>query len=327
MIAKNTERLAIGVDLGGTKMRVALIDNAGKVQEQTTVPTDVAGGPEGIILSLVSIIGDLQKHNGMHPIEAVGIAIAGQVDGSTGDVKFAPNLFWHDVPLASRLSKELNVPVLVVNDVRAATWGEMCFGSGKGIQDLVCLFIGTGIGSGVVSNGTLMTGHNNSAGEVGHMVICSGGPQCNCGNYGCWEAVAGGRSIGKSTKEAIAKELQKGAKILSYAGDDIEKVMASHLFQAARSGDPFAVSLVQKIEEALIVGTANVVNMFNPECIIFGGGIIESSPWLIESIEKGVHKHALKSAVEKLKVVAAQCGGDAGVLGAAAMAMHKSIKR
>lgn len=321
MDAKNTQRLAIGVDLGGTKMRVAVVDDTGKVHEQTTVPTDVAGGAEEIIASLVSIIRRLQSQIGMRPIEAVGIAIAGQVDGSTGDVKFAPNLFWHDVPLASRLSKELKIPVTVVNDVRAATWGEMCFGSGKGIQDLVCLFIGTGIGSGIVSKGALMTGHNNSAGEVGHMVICCGGPQCNCGNYGCWEALAGGRSIGKNTREAIEKDPQKGSKILSYAGGDVEKVIASHLFQAAHAGDPFAVSLVQKIEEALVIGTTNVVHAFNPECIIFGGGIIESSPWLIERIEIGVRSHALKSAVEKLKMVPAQCGGDAGVLGAAAMAL------
>lgn len=323
MNVKKTMKLAIGVDLGGTKMRVAVVDEAGKVLEQMTVPTDVAGGAEGIITSLVSIIGKLQSQLGERSLEAVGVAIAGQVDGTTGNVKFAPNLFWQDVPLGSRLFHELKVPVVVVNDVRAATWGEMCFGAGRGIQDLVCLFIGTGIGGGVVSKGTLMEGHNNSAGEIGHMVICCGGPRCNCGNQGCWEALAGGRAIGKSTKEAIEKEPDKGAKILSYASGDIEKVVASHLFQAAHEGDPFAIKLVQKIEEALVAGTTNVVNAFNPECIIFGGGIIESTPWLIKRIEKGVREHALKSAVEKLKVVQAQCGGDAGVLGVAAMALKK----
>lgn len=322
MNAKKIKRLAIGVDLGGTKMRVAVVDEAGKVLDQTTVPTDVSGGPEGVIESLIAIIRQLQGKLENQPIAAVGIAIAGQVDGVNGNVKFAPNLFWKDVPLTSILVKELKVPVVVVNDVRAATWGEMCFGAGRGVQDLVCLFIGTGIGGGIVSKGALMEGHNNSAGEVGHMVICCGGPRCNCGNQGCWEALAGGRAIGKSTKEAIEKNPKKGAKILSYAAGDVKKVVASHLFKAAHDGDPFALELMQKVEEALIAGVTNVVNAFNPECVILGGGIIESTPWLIERIEKGVREHALKSAVEKLKVVPAKCEGDAGVQGAAAMALN-----
>lgn len=316
-------KLAIGVDLGGTKMRVAVVDEVGTVFEQKTVPTNVSGGAEGIISQLVSIIQEFQSHLRARPLEAIGIAIAGQVDALTGNVTFAPNLFWENVPLGSRLYQELKVPVVIVNDVRAATWGEMCFGAGRGVQELVCVFIGTGIGGGIVSKGALLEGHNNSAGEVGHMVISCGGPKCNCGNQGCWEALAGGRAIGKSTREAILKEPLQGAKILSYANGAVEKVIASHLFQAAREGDPFAIELVHKVEEALIVGTTNVLNAFNPECVILGGGIIESSPWLIVSIEKGVRKHALKSAVEKLKIVSAQCGADAGVQGAAAMALTK----
>lgn len=318
-----SKRVAIGVDLGGTKMRVAVVDDAGKVYEQMTVPTDVAGGPEGVVTSLVSIVRDLESRSEAGSIEACGVAIAGQVDGITGSVKFAPNLFWRDVPLQAKLEDLLKVPIVVVNDVRAAAWGEVCFGAGRGIKELVCVFVGTGIGGGIVTGGKLLEGFNNSAGEVGHMVIECGGPLCSCGNKGCWEALAGGRSIGKNTREAIEKNPQSGAEILSYAGGIKDKVMASHLFQAARAGDPFAVKLLSKVEEALVAGTTNLVNAFNPECVVFGGGIIENTPWLIDVIDEGVRKHALKSAVENLKIVRASCGADAGVQGVAAIALDK----
>lgn len=322
---RSEEELAVGVDLGGTKMRISVVTGKGKVLMEKTVATDVEGGPKEIIPCLTSFVKKFQNDLQGQFLKAVGVAIAGQVDGISGSVKFAPNLFWRDVPLAFQLTQDLKLPITVVNDVRAATWGEMCFGSGRGMQDLVCIFVGTGIGSGVVSKGILQTGHNNSAGEIGHMVIECEGPLCNCGNHGCWEALAGGRAIGIQVREAIRQEPGKGAAILSYAGGDLEKVIASHLFNAAQDQDPFARRLVEKIEAALITGTVNVANVFNPECIIFGGGIIESSPWLIKKIDQGVRKRALKSATEKLKIVQAQCGADAGVLGAAALALSNSM--
>lgn len=322
MHANDHVNLAIGVDLGGTKMRVAVVDATGKVWEQVTLPTDVQGGPDSVISDLLSSVRLLQGHLGSRPLQAVGIAIAGQVEAATGNVLFAPNLYWRNVPIASRLKEELHLPVVVANDVRAATWGEMCFGAGRGVQDLICLFVGTGIGGGVVSKGALLAGHNNSAGEVGHMVINCGGAVCTCGNRGCWETLAGGWGISKMTKEAINDNPQKGARILFHAEGDLEKVAATHLFQAAREGDPLATSLARLVEEALVAGVTSLVNAFNPQCIILGGGIIDRVPWLIEVVDKGVRLQALKSATEKLQVLAAKCASDAPVLGIAALAME-----
>lgn len=316
----NQNSLAIGVDLGGTNMRIGMVDHLGKVLKKIIVPTESGAGAKTILLTLSKEILLLQSDFKNMPLSAVGIAIAGQVEAKTGIVKFAPNLHWNNVAVAQELYQVLKVPIFVANDVRAATFGEWRFGAAKGMQDFICLFIGTGIGGGIVSGGKLMTGSGNSAGEVGHMAISIGGELCTCGNRGCWETHAAGWGIAKLTQNAIHNDPKHGSKILSLANGDIHQVNGKHLFQAFSDQDPFAENLVQGIEKALITGCVNLVNIFNPEALVFGGGVIEGAPWLIGTIEEGVHAQALKSATEKLKVLPAQNINDAAILGIATMA-------
>lgn len=314
------KKMVIGIDLGGTKMRVGIVDDSGKVLEKVTVPTSVEGGAPSIIATLVGEITKLQQKFIANPTIAIGVAVAGQIQAETGVVRFSPNLHWQNVPLGQNLQEALKLPVYIANDVRAATHGEWHYGAAQGLQDFICLFVGTGIGGGIVSGGVLMSGCNNSAGEIGHMVIASQGKLCTCGNRGCWETQAAGWGIAKLTQEAIRNDLQAGKNILAYAEGDLTAVNAQHLFKGVVTGDPMSINLMQGIEKALIDGSTSLVNVFNPQSLIFGGGIIEGAPWLLDAIDAGVRKQALKSATEKLKIAAALNVKDAAIIGIAAMA-------
>lgn len=318
------ERKVVAVDLGGSKMRVAVADEQGKIYEQITISTDVKGGADSVISSLLSSIRVMQSHFGNQAIKAVGVAVAGQVEAPAGVVRFAPNLYWHDVALGSRLQQILNLPVEVVNDVRAATWGEMCFGAGSGCKELICVFFGTGIGGGMVLNGELVAGYNNSAGEVGHLILSSEGAVCTCGNRGCWETLAGGWAIEKLLKAAAAEQPLRAKALLNYAGGEIDQLIPSHLFLAALDKDPLALSLAGKVIQAMADGVKSLAHIFNPQLIILGGGLVERAPWLVEKIEAEVKLRALKTAAEKLQVRKAECGESAPLLGVANLAIKKA---
>lgn len=323
----NQNVISIGVDLGGTNMRIGMVDESGKVLKKIIVPTGKSAGAQAIIATLAKEISQMRLEFERNPISAVGVAVAGQVEAETGTIKFAPNLHWNDVPMAKELNEMLKLPIFISNDVRGATFGEWRFGAGKGMQNFICLFIGTGIGGGVVAGNLLLTGASNSAGEVGHMVISSNGELCTCGRKGCWETQAAGWGIAKLTQNAILNDPKSGSKILSIANGEVQQVNAKHLFQAFAEQDPLAQTLVKGIENALVTGATNLVNIFNPEALVFGGGIIEGAPWLIEKIERGVHAQALKSATEKLKIMPAQNLKDAAIIGIASMAREHQNNR
>ncbi|MBA3237755.1 MAG: ROK family protein [Parachlamydiaceae bacterium] len=317
-----TTDCTIGIDLGGTKTRLGVVDFLGNVLEQITIPTNVDDGYDAIFADLITVIKKFRNTPNSN-IKALGVAVAGQVEAVSGLIKFAPNLYWHDVPFGQMLHDATQLPVVIANDVRSATYGELCFGAGKGLEDIICLFIGTGIGGGIVSKGSLLTGHNNSAGEVGHMVLSIGGLPCTCGNRGCWETLAGGWAISKNTQTAVRKDPQAAKQIILNCGGKIDQITPHHLFDAVKDGDLYATSLMKPIEESLIAGSTTLINAFNPESLILGGGIIEGAPWLVSTIEQGVRLQALKSATEKLSVVRAQHLKNAAVIGIAAMAMNK----
>lgn len=314
--------LAIGVDLGGTKVDVAQVDSSGNILNRIRGPTDVKGGPKAIIQNIVSSVKKLE--DGIGKSLCVGVGMAGQIDPNNGAVKFAPNLGWKDVPIQEELKKALGIPVVVTNDVRAATWGEWLFGAGKGSNDIVCLFVGTGVGGGVVSGGKILTGHTNCAGELGHMTIALGGRKCHCGNHGCLEAIAGGWAIAQSAREAVEKDLKLGKPILDEAEGKLENITTKIIAKLAQSGDPLAIQLFDEVCFALIEGVAGLVNAYNPERFILSGGVINGMPQMVKTIEEGVRKVALKAATDKLIITIAKLKEDAGVVGAAAMANNLS---
>jgi glucokinase len=294
---------SIGVDLGGTKLHVAVVDNLGRVFERRLVPTNVRGGADGVREQIVQAIRELIEEKGEKPA-AIGLGLAGQVDAKSGLVYFAPNLQWHNVPIKEMLEKDLHIPIAVTNDVRAATWGEWQIGAGKNCSDLVCLFVGTGLGGGIVSKNQMLTGATNSAGEIGHMVIQMGGRHCHCGQYGCFEAYASGWAIAER-----AQDLMK-----------LEAVTAKDVAHKYKEGDPLAAKVVEEVVLALIAGSVSIVNCLNHKRLIFGGGVIKGLPEILKSVEEGIKKQALKSAASQLEVTLSELSTDAGVIGAAVFA-------
>jgi glucokinase len=312
--------LTIGVDLGGTKVSMALVDAEGQILSDNRYPTNPDIGSEAIVADLIDAVNKFQEQSGQGAA-ALGIGVAGQID-QAGVVRRSPNLPFHDEPLQARLEEKLGLPVMVTNDVNAVTYGEWRYGSGKGMDDIAVVFVGTGIGGGAVSGGRLIEGCNNTAGELGHTTIVVEGRKCRCPNVGCLEAYAGGWAIADRAKEAVSANPEEGEKLKSLAGG-IENITAATVCKAYREGDLFSKRLVEETGQYLAAGVVGIVNAFNPCLLILGGGVVEGIPELVQIVEGVVQKHALKPAVENLKIVKAGLGAKAGVIGAAALARNK----
>lgn len=309
---------AMGIDIGGTKIHFACMDLQGNILKEAIIATRVSQGEEAIIQDIGKVTIDLIKelNTDFGQPKGIGIGMAGQIEADTGLVYFAPNLYWRNVPLKQRLESVLQLPVTITNDVRASTWAEWHFGSGYQCDHFVCLFIGTGIGGGIVSNGQLIVGSTNSAGELGHMNVSLTGPQCTCGNRGCLEAYAGGWAIAERAKEYLASHLDLKSPL-----NQIKNLTAVQVIDQFRKGDPLATKVINEAKEALIAGGITIVNALNPKKIILGGGIFEGLPDIAEWLSQGVRKHALRSATRDLEIWPAKLKTNAGVIGAATMAL------
>lgn len=320
-------RYAMGVDLGGTKIELGIVDEEGHVHEHERLETLVHEGAEAVKCQILKNIDVLQQKSGVRLV-GVGVGVAGQIELGTGLVIFAPNLKWHNFPLQASIERVLKIPTSIINDVRAITLGEWLYGAGKGCNDLLCVFIGTGIGSGVVSGGKLNTGCTNTFGEVGHMTIDFNGPKCTCGKYGCLEALAGGWGIAAQAQKAIEKDKQGKASqcLLELASQKLEGVTARIVVEAYRQKDPMAEDLIREVRKALIAGFASLVNLYNPCRLIIGGGFIDGMPEMIQIIERGIKEIALQAATQSLEVHRARLEKKAGVIGAAA-AIFDQLKR
>jgi glucokinase len=316
-----SDRWAIGVDLGGTKIEIAQIGADGQVGKRSRLQTDVVSGPAGIKGRITKAAHDLMQSIGNQPV-ALGIGVAGQVEAQTGVVRFAPNLDWHDVPLGEDLQQSVGLRTVVTNDVRAATWGEWRHGAGRGSDDLICLLIGTGIGGGVVSGGRMLAGCSNTAGELGHMTIDLNGPPCHCRNHGCLEALASGWAIERDARQAAERDPNRASRLVEMANGDSSAITAKMVAQAAHDGDPLATEIVDHVADALVAGCVALINGLNPCRLILGGGVIDGLPELVERISEGVRSSALEAAVASLEVGPAQLGDDAVVVGAASLSLH-----
>jgi glucokinase len=315
------EQWSIGIDLGGTKLEAARVDALGRIRQRARKATNVKGGPTAVTEDIIDCVRILREGAETAPV-GVGVGVAGQVEQESGKVAFAPNLYWHDIPLQSDLQHGLDIPVIVTNDVRAATWGEWLHGAGRGCDDLLCMFVGTGIGGGVVSGGKVLAGCSNTAGEIGHITVDLHGPPCTCGNHGCLEALAGGWAIGRQARQSVSADPEGGRLLLEMAGGQLEGINAATVARAARGGEPLARQLMDDVAGALIAGAASLINAFNPCRLILGGGVITGMPELIGRIDQGVRGLALSAACTSLRVLPAALQSDAGVIGAAALALR-----
>jgi glucokinase len=311
------DRYTLGIDLGGTKVKTALVDSNGRISSSHKSATHADKDADNIIEDVLVCI---EKCLGETSFEAhaLGIGIAGQVD-LNGTVLNSPNLGWRNVSLREKIEGRLRIPVFVTNDVRAATLGEWWHGSGKGVNDLIVLFVGTGIGGGVISNGRVISGCSNTGGELGHITIVRDGRKCHCPNEGCLEAYAGGWAIAERAQEAVRLK-QDGSQLLVSLAGGIDNITAAHVGKAFHERNEFAIQLVEETGRFLASGVTGIVNAFNPCLLVFGGGVIEGIPELIHLVEETVRKKALEAATEKLKMSKAKLGGDAGVIGAATLA-------
>jgi glucokinase len=324
IMMNKTLKQAIGIDLGGTKIDIARVSSSGMILESRRLDTDVKGGPKVIEERILKVIDDM-SHAAGGSIQGIGIGVAGQIDDEDGTVLFGPNLHWHEHPLQQNIHNATQLPVKVINDVRAIAWAEWLYGAAQGCDDFVCLIVGTGIGGAIVKNGQMQKGCNNSCGEVGHMTIDFHGPLCTCGNQGCLEAFAGGWALAKQARESI----QSGHKsftqtLLQLAQNDIEKVTAKTVVEAYHKKDPLATQLIEQFKQALTAGCVSLVNALNPCRLILGGGLLSGLPDFIPLIESSIRQKALKSATKKLEVLSSKFNKDeAGSLGAAALIFNE----
>jgi len=314
--------LAVGVDLGGTKIQAAVVDSGGRVVASHRQDTDVEGGPskavDDIVRCIRACVADLSE------IRTVGVGVAGQVDAAAGVVRSAPNLKWTDFPLGERLEQALGVPVVVENDVRAIMWGVWRHGAGLGIDDLIVMFVGTGVGGGIVSGGQLITGDRGMAGELGHMTVVSGGRRCTCGHNGCIEAYVGGWAIAERAREAIQADPEAGREVRERVGQG--DFSARTVSEAAAAGDRLAIDLLAETGRYLGDAMVGLVHVFNPRRIVLGGGVIDGNPSLVTAVESAVRTGAIPVYSERLEVHRSELGAEAGVIGSASLALERLDK-
>lgn len=315
------KRTVLALDLGGTKILAALISDKGEMLAREYTPTMASGGPESVINRLFSAIDHLLSLKNMNPsqLSAISIAAAGPIDMEKGVVTASPNLpGWHNIPLRSIIAGKHKVNVFLINDASAAALGEHRFGAGKGANNLIFVTVSTGIGGGIIINGQLYVGASGGAGEIGHMTIDVNGPRCSCGNIGCLEMLASGTAI---AREAI-RRIRDGEKssLVDLVGGRIDNITAEKVSLAAKAGDSLALAVIAKAAAYLGAGMVNLVNIFNPEIIVVGGGVAKMGDLLLEPARQVVRERAFRLLSQAVRIVPAQLGDDAGVFGAAAFA-------
>jgi glucokinase len=310
-------RSIIGVDLGGTKLALALVNDRLGVLHKS-VGSSVTTTPEACLDNIYRRVDKAIADWG--PVDAIGVGTASMVDFRAGRVVVSTNLPLRDVPLRDLLATRFGVPVVIDNDATVACLAEFRYGAGVGTSEMLMLTLGTGIGGGIICGGHPYRGFSGAAAELGHVVIERNGPPCegNCPNRGCLEMYASGKAMGTRAR-ALAQERPGSSfgKALA-AGEDVDGPLVSSL---ALAGDADAVALLSAVGEDLGVGIASLVNVFNPELVVIGGGAAETGEILLEPARRVVAERALQPQRDEVRIVAAHHGPDAGVLGAAALAV------
>lgn len=305
----------LGVDIGGTDIKLGIVSAEGEIVEREKIPTLAGKGPR---YAAERIAAWLEERRAGHPeMVAAGIDCAGLIDGSKGYLYYSPNLpGWEDLDLRGLFSGALGMPVTVDNDVNCAAWGEYILGAGRGTQHFVCMTLGTGIGGGVVADGRLYRGWQGLAGEIGHQVIDPSGPKCTCGTAGCLEAMASASSIVSRARSAIAA----GAESVL---EDSESLTSKDVAGAAAGGDEVAIEAFTAAGRALGTGLANIVHLFNPEVIAVGGGVAGAGDLILEPARESMRGQLMADIFASVKVVPAELGNMASLVGASMMALGK----
>ena len=309
----------IGIDLGGTNIAAGVINEKFEIIGRGKRKTNLPRPAQEIFDDMALAARDAVKDAGldMKDIESVGVGIPGSINKTTGNIEYSNNLDFYMVPARKMLSALLdNKPVFLDNDANAAALGEAYAGAGKGFKDFVAITLGTGVGSGVIVGGKLVSGCGDSAGEYGHTVICVDGEPCNCGRKGCWEVYASATALIRQTKAKML--LCRDSKMWELVEGDIEKVSGRTAFLAQKAGDKAGKEVVDSYIYYIAVGVTNIVNALQPDIICIGGGISNEKDNLIVPLTDYVMKEVYnKTPGRTTKIVTAQLGNDAGIIGAA----------
>ncbi len=311
-------RYIVGIDLGGTNIVAGTVaEDGSEILGVVSEPTRVEGGPDAVVDRIVRLAKASMASVPGKTIAGVGIGSPGPLNTKTGIVLLTPNLGWVNMPLRDRVSTALALPATLDNDANCAVFGEWWRGAARGASHVVGLTIGTGIGGGIVLNGDVYRGASDIAGEVGHMTIDSTGRLCKCGNYGCLEAYASGPAIAARATEGIVAGADSS--LPSYVNNDLTKITAQVVYEAAHDGDEFALEVVRDTAKFLGAGIGSLINIFNPQVVVICGGVTLAGDKLFVPLRGEVKRRAFKPAVDVCRILPGELPGTAGVYGAAAV--------
>jgi glucokinase len=321
------EKWYVGVDLGGTTIKMAFISEEGTIIEKWEIPTDITNQGKNITTDIAKALEDQLQNLGEKKEKLVGIGMGapGFIEMETGFIYQAVNIGWKDYPLKDSLEEQTGLPVIIDNDANIAALGEMWRGAGDGAKDLLCVTLGTGVGGGIVANGEILHGANGMAGEIGHItVVPEGGVPCNCGKTGCLETIA--------SATGIARVAAGGIQDASYSvlADIFQKsgvLTSKDVFDAVEQGDLYAKEVVKDICFYLGLAIANLANAINPEKIVIGGGVSKAGDLLLTPLQKSFETYALPRVAQGADFAIATLGNDAGVIGGAWLVKTKLARK
>ena len=319
-------KIYVGCDLGGTNIKAGLVNiEDGHVLVSDSIPTLARQGPEAVLERMANHITDLIKQSGVEKemIRGVGISAPGMIDLETNTTEFSPNLYteWRGIPVGERMQSYLDLEISMLNDVRAITYGEWAFGAGRGVDSMACFAIGTGVGGGLVVNNQLVLGFGGTAGELGHQTVDLDGPICGCGNRGCIEVFASGPAIAAEAARGVRQGWN--TKIADLIDHDLNQLTPEIVTQAAKMGDEFAIEVWNRAGMYLGIGVANILTSVGVKRVVIGGGVAKAGEFLLEPIRREVRKRVFLMPVEKVEILPAKLGTDAGIVGMAAWSAVK----
>ncbi len=318
------KKYSVGIDIGGTNITVALVTGKGEILRKIRFPTRVEEGKTKTIECILKALDAIMKGLRSNSIEGIGIGAAGDIDRDRGVVRFSPNLLWKGVPIVRLIREKFNMKVVLDNDANAAAWATYILETGRKVKNLLCITLGTGVGGGIILNGRIYHGASGSAGEIGHMTLNPQGQRCKCGNYGCLETYIGSAYI---VKKAIRK-IRKGemSLIKKTAGGNLKSVTPETIQVAALKGDKLARRIWKEAGEYLGIALSGVINLLNPEVIVFGGGVARAGELIFKPMKAEIRKRTFKTPFEKVKFTCTRFGEDLGVIGAALLILQENVK-
>lgn len=325
-VIKGSGPFTVGMDLGGTKILAAVVDAQGQILAEAKLKTGAREGPDAVIERMAETARQAVRKAEVpwQQVSGLGVGAPGPLDPVHGIVHHAPNLpDWREVPLGPRLSDLLGAPVYLENDVNLGTLGEHALGAGQGIRDLVGIFVGTGVGGGLILDGQLRSGYRHAAAEVGHMIVLADGPLCGCGKRGCLESVASRTAIDRDIRLGLAAGRES---LIPKLTKSRQRLTSGVLAKAWRKGDPLVTEVLGRAQWYLGLLAASLVNMIDPEMLIFGGGVIEAlGDEFLDPIRTTARQYFIQQAgAETVRIVSARLGDHAGVLGAAVLARRRA---